>query len=195
MSVQRVLFFVSVQSLYIEPLLGSWGTAFARQMLDSILHNATIFIYRRTLVLLQSTTFPPNMACIMEKHSCLEFIFFKKGGNGPNIFWHGIDFMSFARVEGSFILISLPLDYFITEYSSVCVIIFSSYLDSFFFLFSPSFSRLRALVDDGWFMLRVPRLYCCDSFSLRLMVMDDQWHNPHTYWRIFSFFLIPFGWL
>jgi hypothetical protein len=63
----------------------------------------------------------------------------------------------------------------------------------FFLLFSPSFSRLRALVDDGWFMLRVPRLYCCDSFSLRLMVMDDQWHNPHTYWRIFFFFFTLSG--
>ena len=36
-----------------------------------------------------------------------------------------IDFMSFARVEGSFILISFsPLDYFITGFVGVCVIIF-----------------------------------------------------------------------
>jgi len=46
-----------------------------------------------------------------------------------------------------------------------CVSLFFHLILILFFL-SLSFSRLRALVDDGWFMLRVPRLYCCDSFSL-----------------------------
>jgi hypothetical protein len=72
-----------------------------------------------------------------------------------------IDFMSFARVEGSFILISFsPLDYFITGFVGVCVIIFIfPSCCIFFFGCLLSLERLRALVDDGWFMLRVPRLY------------------------------------
>ena len=67
--------------------------------------------------------------------------------------------MSFARVEGSFILISFsPLDYFITGFVGVChYFYFSIFLYIFFVAFS--LERLRALVDDEWFVLRVPRLY------------------------------------
>lgn len=58
-----------------------------------------------------------------------------------------IDFVSIARIEGSFILISL-LWLFHYRHSSVCVSLFF-HLSSFFSFF---FWRSRALVDDWWFM-------------------------------------------
>lgn len=139
---------------------------------------------------------PPIWRVLWKNILVQKFSFFlKKGGNGPNIFGqHGIDFMSFARVEGSFILISLPLDYFITEYSSVCVIIFSSYLDSFF-----SYFRLLSRVCGHLWMMD-GLCFVCHVYIVATPFHYAWWWwmingTTHTHTGVFFLFLIPFGWL
>lgn len=155
-----------------------------RQLLDSVYcAHHYIDIYRPHQLLLQSTTFPNMVPCttttLVKTRYSLSALYFKRKYffklNKETLTIYlceapHIDFMSFARVEGSFILISFsPLDYFITGFVGVCVIIFifpSCCIFFFWVAFSLSSVCGHLWMMDGLCFVCHVYIYCCDSFSL-----------------------------